>query len=315
MQGDDCDLVIVGAGPAGLSAAVAAHRAGLSVRVLEREAEAGGAPRHCGHRGFGMLDLHRVWTGPRYAQALREMSAGIDLRCGHAITALQPGGVVEVSGPAGPYSLRGRRVLLATGIREMPRAAQLVSGSRPFGVFTTGSLQRFVYLHNRLPCRNPVIIGSEIVAFSAILTLRHMGARPRMLLEEAAALKSNPLAVLGARLLFGVAAHAGVSDIVIVGARQVEGLSYVAGGVAHSVACDGVVFSGRWLPEAVLARQHPMGIDPVTLGPPVDARGRTPDPHILAAGNVLRSVRSSGRCALEGRRVAATIAGDLARAP
>lgn len=130
MPDDRRDLVIIGAGPTGLSAAIAARTRGLSVTLLEREARAGGAPRHCGHLGFGMLDLARLWTGPRYAAALRGAATGIDLRCGHAVTALHPGGRVVVSGPDGPYDLHGRRILLATGIRETPRAAQLVSGSR-----------------------------------------------------------------------------------------------------------------------------------------------------------------------------------------
>ena len=132
MQDEHPDLVIVGGGPAGLSAAIKAHRIGLSVTVLEREAQAGGAPRHCGHLGFGMLDMARLWTGPQYASALREKTENIDVRCGHAVTALLDDGTLAVSGPQGGYRIQGQRVLLATGIRETPRSAQLVSGDRPF---------------------------------------------------------------------------------------------------------------------------------------------------------------------------------------
>jgi thioredoxin reductase len=258
-----------------------------------------------------MLDMARLWTGPHYAERLRENAHGLDVRCGHAVTALQGGGVVAVSGPQGPYSLQGRRVLLAMGIRELPRSAQLVSGDRPFGIFTTGALQRFVYLEHHLPCRNPVIIGTEIVAFSTILTLRHMGGRPVALLEEASRLKSSPLISFGARLVFGVPSHAGVTIDRIYGERVVEGVTYTKNGVQRDLACDGVIFSGHWLPEAFLARQHAMGVDPRTRGPAVDQKLRTSDPHIFAAGNVLRSVRNSGLCALEGRAVAKLIADDL----
>lgn len=313
MPDDLRDLVIVGGGPAGLTAAVEAQRKGLRVTVLEREAQAGGAPRHCGHLGFGMLDMGRFWRGPRYAAALRDRAQGIDLRCGHAVTDLRAGGRVAVSGPQGPYELQGRRVLLAMGIRETPRSAQLIPGNRPFGILTTGALQRFVYLQGRLPCRNPVIIGTEIVGFSAILTLRHMGARPVLLLDEAQRVQSAPLIALGARLVFGVRALAGVTIEAISGEQVVEGVTYTHGGAQHSVACDGVIFSGRWLPEAFLARQHTIGVNPATQGPSVTADFRTSDPQIFAAGNVLRSVRNSGQCALEGRRVARVIAGDLGR--
>ncbi len=307
------DLLVIGAGPAGLSAAIAARRLGLSVTVLEREAEAGGAPRHCGHPGFGMRDFARLWTGPRYAHTLRERADGIDLRCGHAVTMLRPGGVVAVSGPNGPYDLAGHRVLLASGIRETPRAARLISGGRPFGILTTGALQRFVYLHHRLPCRNPIIVGSEIVAFSAILTLRHLGARPRMIIDEAPRLRSPALVALGSRLVFGVPVKADVEIIEIEGEKRVEALTFEHDGRRQTVTCDGVVFSGDWVPEATLARLHPMGIDATTCGPRVDAAFRTTDPHIYAAGNVLRSVRSSGPCAIDGRNAAASIAADLAR--
>ena len=279
--------------------------------LLEREAQAGGAPRHCGHPGFGMLDMARLWTGPRYAAALRGAATGIDLRCGHAVTALHPGGRVVVSGPDGPYDLHGRRILLATGIRETPRAAQLVSGSRPFGILTTGALQRFVYQHHRLPCRNPVIVGSEIVGFSTLLTLRHMGARPVMLLDEAARLQTAPVVGLAARLIFGLQVRTGVTLDRIHGDRVVDAVSYTQGGQTHRINCDGVVFAGRWQPQATLARLHPMGVDPATQGPTVDVHLRTSDPQVFAAGNVLRSVRSAGRCALEGRRVARLIAADL----
>jgi thioredoxin reductase len=307
------DLVIVGGGPAGLSAAVAAQRLGLTVTVLEREAEAGGAPRHCGHLGFGMLDMARLWTGPRYAAALRGRAGGLDLRCGHAVTALQHDGVVAVSGPEGPYMTQGRRVLLAMGIREQPRSAQLVSGNRPFGILTTGALQRFVYLHNRLPCRNPVIIGTEIVAYSTILTLRHLGAKPVALLDERPNVQASSVISVGARIVFGVPSFADVTLDAIHGEQAVEAVSYTRNGVQTTLACDGVVFSGRWVPEAFLARAHPMGVDAQTQGPAIDAQFRTPDPQIYAAGNVLRSVRNSGQCALEGRRVAGLIARDLGR--
>ena len=307
------DLLVIGAGPAGLSAAITARRLGLSVTVLEREAEAGGAPRHCGHLGFGMRDFAHLWTGPRYARALRERADGIDLRCGHAVTRLGPGGAVVVSGPGGPYEFAGHRVLLASGIRETPRAARLVSGGRPFGILTTGALQRFVYLHNRLPCRNPIIVGTEIVAFSTILTLRHLGAKPRMIIDEAPKLRSMPVVALGSRLVFGVPVKPNVEIITIEGEKRVEAVTFEHDGQRQTVACDGVIFSGDWVPEATLARLHPMGIDATTRGPRVDAAFRTADPHIFAAGNVLRSVRSSGPCAIDGRNAAKSIAADLAR--
>ena len=184
------DVVVVGAGPAGLSAAIELRRLGVgSVLVADRETEAGGVPRHCFHTGFGMRDLHRVMTGPAYARALASLAtaAGAELRLGTTVTGFD----AAVSGLEGGSDRLGRggrgqadqrprgrdgraaAVLLATGCRERPRAARLIPGDRPAGVMTTGELQQRVYLgHERLACWAPVV-GAEHVSFSAAATLAH----------------------------------------------------------------------------------------------------------------------------------------------
>lgn len=312
MTHETLDLAIIGGGPAGLSAAVEAASLGIRrLALFERETEAGGAVRHCGHWGFGMLDLGRVTTGPTYAAALRAAAHSIDVRLSHAVTAIDPEGRLSVSTPAGPLSVAARRVLLATGIRELPRAGRMVSGGRPFGILTTGALQRFVYLHGRIPCRRPVIVGTELVSFSTLLTLRHAGVRPVALLGEARRPSAPPGVTTTARLLFGVPVRLGVSIVGIEGQRTVEGITIEDGRGRETVPCDAVVFTGRWVPEASLMRTHPAGVDGVTQGPVVDETLRTGDPALYAAGNVRFGVRSSGACALDGVRAARQIARDL----
>ena len=310
MARETADLVIVGGGPTGLSAAREAAQGGLHVVVLERESEAGGAPRYCGHHGFGMWDFGRVWTGPQYAERLRSAVNGIDLRCGHAVTTLASCGFVEVSGDRGSYTIEARRVLIATGVYEKPSAARLVSGGRPFGILTTGALQRFVYMENRLPCQAPIVVGSELIAYSTILTLRHMGAKPVAFLESG----SHPSSVLAScvsRLMFGIPTYKGVRIVAVEGNSTVTGVTVENGGQVQTLPCDGLVFSGDWIPEATLFRASHIGVDPVTKGPAVDAYYRTRDPRVFAAGNVLRSARSSGSCAVEGRNAARAILADF----
>src|SRR5215470_10999273 len=154
------DVLIVGAGPAGLAAAVELRRLGAgSVVVADRDDEAGGIPRHSEHTGFGVRDLRRVLTGPAYARrhADAAAAAGADIRVGATVTGWDGtpgGGSADGSGPyrvsltsaAGIETVAARAVLLATGCRERPRTARLVPGDRPPGVMTTGELQRRVYL-------------------------------------------------------------------------------------------------------------------------------------------------------------------------
>lgn len=305
-------LAVVGGGPAGLSAAIEARRLGIApLVVLEREAEAGGAARHCGHPGFGMLDLRRFLTGPRYAAALRELARPLDLRLNHAVTAIEPGGAVHVSTPEGPAVLEAERVLIATGIREMTCAERLTGGARPFGVMTTGALQRFVYLNGVLPCRRPVIVGTGYVSLSTLLTLRHGGVKPVAFVAEAGATPAPGALVALASRICGVPVLAGSVET-IAGLKRVDGVVVAQGGARREIACDAVIFTGRWIPENTLARRLSPGMDAAS-GPDVDASLRTRWPALYAAGNVRHAVRSSGRCALEGRRAARAIAADLAR--
>ena len=171
------DVVILGGGPAGLSAVKRLGELGIrDVVLIEREAELGGVPRHCGHLAFGLREFHRLLSGPAYARRLAENAAGLDTRTKTTVTAISPGGEVDTLHPeTGPGRIAGRAVLLAFGVRETPRSTRLVSGDRPWGVTTTGALQQFVYLAGIQPFRRAVIVGSELVAFSALLTLRHGG--------------------------------------------------------------------------------------------------------------------------------------------
>ena len=138
------DVLVVGGGPAGLSAAIALRRLGAGrVVVVEREQELGGIPRHTRHTGFGLRDLHRVLDGPAYARRLIDEAdrAGVELRPGTSAVGWSGGQTVDLVGPATPLAPEpARAVVLATGTRERPRSARLVPGDRPAGVLTTGAL-------------------------------------------------------------------------------------------------------------------------------------------------------------------------------
>ena len=313
-----CDVAIVGGGPAGLGAATRLRGLGVGhVAVLEREDAAGGAPRHCGHPPFGLREFRRILKGPDYAARLREAAerAGVDIRPLTTVTAIERGPVLRVSTPDGLARVEPERVLLATGVRETPRSARLVSGARPMGVLTTGALQSMVYLKSRTPFARPVIVGTELVSFSALLTCRHAGIRPVAMVEA----RSRPTAWRAATLLPRMR---GVRVLMDTELTRIEGTDRVSGvmlrhasGREERLTCDGVVFSGRFVSEATLARMGHLELDPASGGPVADQFGRCSDPCYFSAGNMLHPADSAGRCWQEGvetaEQIARSLEGDL----
>jgi len=311
----DCDVAIVGGGPAGLSAAVTLRRNGVDrVVVLERESNAGGIPRHCLHSPFGMREFSRLLNGPAYARRMvREaLATGVDVRTNVNVVGLHAGGRIDVATPDGCYSLVADRVVLATGGREMPRSARLISGTRPLGVTNTGALQSMVHLKNQLPFAKPVIVGTELVSFSSLLTCRKAGIQPIAMLEENSRITAKQPSQLLARGL-GIPIHYQTRLLAIEGGRRVERVIVADhNGVEQSLQCDGVLLTGRFTPESSLARMAHLEIDPASGGPVIDQHGRCSDPAFYAAGNVLRAVETAGWCYREGGKIGKRIADDLA---
>ncbi len=304
------DVVIVGGGPAGLAAARRLARRGVSdVVVLEREAEPGGIPRHCGHLGFGWQSHRRLWSGPRFAAELRRDAAPLDVRTGTTVLELGKGGVLRIRDAKGPGWIKGRAVLIATGARETPRAARLIGGTRPQGVTTTGALQQCVYLRGLKPFARPVIAGSEWVSFSALLTCRHLGIRPVAIIEENFRTTAPRGMGLVARLAFGVPVLTGTRLTAIEGSRQVEAVGVERRGRHERIACDGVIFTGQFRPESALYAAG--AIESRGQAPVIDGQFRCSDPAYFAAGNVLLPLKSSGACWQQGVAVADAIAGSL----
>ena len=308
---EKCAVAIIGAGPAGLSAAMELKRLGVDdVLVLEREPEAGGIPRHCGHPPFGLMEYARPMTGPAYARRLvaDARAAGVRIALRTTVVEIRPQARLLISRPDGLAEMHARQVLITTGVRETPRSARLVSGTRPLGVLNTGALQAMVYLKGVVPFRRPVIVGTELVSFSALWTCRRAGIRPVAMLEENARPTVRWPLHWAARL-FGVPLHLNTTIAAIHGHERVEAVELSDG---RRLACDGVLFTGRFVPESSLARLGHLALDKGTNGPVVDQYGRCSDPSYHAAGNVLRPVEHAGWCWNEGRIVARDIAATLA---
>ncbi|ANH05160.1 NAD(P)/FAD-dependent oxidoreductase [Shinella sp. HZN7] len=312
MSAADADVLVVGGGPSGVAAAIELRRQGRRVILLDREPALGGATRHCSHSPFGMLEFGRVYFGAAYGRKLtREaQKAGIDIRTGHSVVELAENGTLFVTAGPGVERLTAERILVTTGAREKPRSARLISGDRPIGVVTTGTLQSYLAFHGLLPFRRPLIVGSELVSLSAVLTCLSHGARPVAMIEPRPhALARAPLSWFPT--LAGVPFHRGAQIVDIIGRDRVEAVTIRRGEKLETLDCDGVLLTGQFTPESALFLQSAMGIDQGSAGPAVDQHGRSLNPRYFAAGNVLRAVETGGWAFREGRAIGRTIAEDL----
>ncbi|TXL88653.1 FAD-dependent oxidoreductase [Streptomyces sp. IB2014 016-6] len=305
------DVLVVGAGPAGLALSSRLAATGsVGVEVVDREDEPGGVPRHCFHSGFGPRGPGRPVTGPAYARhwADAAVHAGATLRTGVTVTGWSDTEgpatgplTVDVTSPAGLERITARAVVLATGARERARAARLVPGTRPAGVFTTGELQRMVRVQHRPVGRRAVVVGAESVSYSAVRTLREAGVEVVAMVTELPYHQAAPATALDTRLRHGVPLLVGARVGELLGRGRLSGVALRhRDGRSTSVACDTVVFTGDWIPDHELARRGGVTLDRATLGPAVDGSFRTDRAGVFAVGNLLHAVEPASTAAREG---------------
>jgi thioredoxin reductase len=305
-------VAVVGGGPAGLAAAIELRRLGVErVVVLERETAAGGVPLHTDHLGFGLRDLRRCLSGPRYAARYRALAAavGVEVRTATTATGWAGDRTLALTSPAGRSALGADAIVLASGCRERPRAARLVAGDRPRGILTTGTLQQLVTLHHQRIGGRAVVVGAEHVSFSAILTLAHAGAVPVAMLTD------QPRHQSYAALAWLAAARRGVPILTRTRLVEIRGRERVEAvvvedmdtGACRVLACDTVVFTGDWIPDHELARAGGLVMDPGTRAPRVDGALRCSTPGVFAAGNLVHAAETADVAALSGRHAAGAV--------
>lgn len=303
-------VLVIGGGPAGLTAAMSVAQS-TEVLVLEREHDAGGVPRHCDHTGFGLRDMYRSLTGPTYAGRLvdRARAAGVEIWTNATVTDWAGERAVNATTPQGRFTISADAIILATGARERPRSARRIPGDRPAGVYTTGQLQQTVHLQHQSVGTRAVVVGSELVSWSAVLTLREAGCSTVMMTTEYPKPEVyRALSMIG-RALFRPTLRTNTRVVRVVGKSRVTAVEIEDMRTGHrsTIACDTVVFTGDWIPDHELARLRDLDIDAATLGPRVDAGLRTSVPGIFAAGNLLHPVDTGDAAALDGRHVALTV--------
>ncbi len=310
-------VAVIGGGPSGLTAAAGlAGRVDGEVRVLEREDATGGIPRHSDHPGYGVRDLRRFLSGPAYARRLTEQArdAGARLDTRTQVTGWDGDGRMLVTSPRGRHVVEADAVVLATGARERPRSARRIPGARPDGVYTTGELQNLVHLHHAPVGRRAVVVGAELVSWSAVLTLREAGCRTVALTTHHEHAESPLPFRLAGRLALRAPVLSRTRVVRIDGDERVASVlvEHLDTGVRTLLPCDTVVTTGDWIPDHELVRMAGLDLDRSTLGPVVETSLRTSAPGVYAVGNLVHPVDTADGAALDGRHVVAGVRAHLA---
>ncbi|HBQ64839.1 MAG TPA: hypothetical protein DD727_07970 [Clostridiales bacterium] len=292
-------LAVIGGGPAGMAAAIAAHEAGVrDILILEREDHLGGILPQCIHTGFGLHLLARDLTGPEYASRDidRINALGIRYRTGTMVLRLSADRVVTAMNPRdGLITLKAGGVVLAMGCRERTRGALAIPGTRPAGIFTAGTAQKYMNMEGYLPGREVVILGSGDIGLIMARRLTLEGARVKMVLEilpRPGGLARNIVQCLQD---FHIPLKLNHTVVRIHGRQRLEGVTTAQvdnnknplPGTEQFVPCDTLLLSVGLIPENELSRTAGIQLDPTTGGPLVDNVMQTSIPGIFACGNVV----------------------------
>jgi len=307
-------LAVIGAGPAGLAAAIAARKNRIEdIVILEREAEPGGILKQCIHTGFGLHLFGEELTGPEYAQRFIDECAALNIQVltGTMVLSLSKDKTITaVNSKNGVFTIRPESVILATGCRERPRGALMIPGDRPAGIFTAGTAQKYVNIDGMLPGKEIVILGSGDIGLIMARRLTLEGAHVKAVLElkeYSAGLQRNIVQCLEdfdipLKLSHTVVKIHGKKRLSGVTAAQVDANYHPVPGTEVFIPCDTLLLSVGLIPENELARGACIDLNADINAPIVDERLESSIPGVFACGNALQVHDLADNVTLESQR-------------
>jgi len=320
----NCDVLVIGSGPAGLAAAYEAGRCGAArVVVVERNRELGGILPQCIHNGFGLRVFKSDLTGPEYASRWIRSARDIGVQFLSEAMVIEIGqgpSVVAASRWMGLLRVDAKALVLAMGCRERARGALAIPGTRPAAVYTAGTAQRLVNIEGYMPGNRFVILGSGDIGMIMARRLTIEGAKVVGMVEILPYINGLRRNLVQCVQDYDIPLHLGTTVIEILGNNRVEGVitskvdekRRLMPGTEQKIECDALLLSVGLIPENELSRSAGVAIDSVTGGPYVDEHWATNVRGIYAAGNVAHvydlvddateSALRAGRCAAEFAR-------------
>lgn len=324
-----CDLVIVGGGPAGLAAAIAAKKKGIDdILIVERDDRLGGILNQCIHNGFGLHTFQEELTGPEYAYRFICQVKELEIPCltGTMVLDITPEKIITIMNRKdGVVQLQAKSIILAMGCRERPRGALNIPGYRPMGIYSAGTAQRLVNVDGYLPGKEVVILGSGDIGLIMARRMTLEGAKVKVVAElmpYSGGLKRNIVQCLDD---FGIPLKLRHTVVDIKGKKKLEGVTLAevdekgkpVPGTEEYYSCDTLLLSCGLIPENELSRGMGIAMNPVTNGPIVDESLESSISGVFVCGNVLHVhdlvdfVSEEAKCA--GENAADYIQGKLSK--